>query len=71
MTIMKRLLPFHERHPTLHEAVVAVGLLLFLGFAYGWDYALAGAILLGLLYAASATILWARTRREPRNNKTR
>ncbi len=69
MATMKRFLPFHERHPTLLEAAIAVGTLLFLGFGFGWDYALAGAILLALLYVTSAAILWAQTLREKRSNK--
>jgi hypothetical protein len=68
---MKRFLPFHERHPTLHEAAIAVGLVLFLGFGFGWDYAFAGIVLLALLYVTSAAILWARTLRKhgSRNNR--
>jgi hypothetical protein len=68
---MKRFLPFHERHPTLHEAAIAGGLLLFFGFGFGWDYALAGTVFLALLYVASAAILLARTLREQRSKKSR
>lgn len=68
---MKRLLPFHEKHPTLHEAAIVAAVLLFLGFGFGWNYAFAGAVLLALLYLVSATILWARILRERRSRKTR
>ncbi len=70
MATMKRFLPFHERHPTLLEAAITVGALLFLGFGFGWEYALAGAILLALLYVASAAILWVRALREARSRKS-
>jgi hypothetical protein len=70
MATMKRFLPFHERHPTLHEVAIAVGTVLFLGFGFGWDYALAGAILLALFYMAGAAIRWARTLREGRSKKS-
>lgn len=68
---MKRFRPFHERHPTLHEAAIAAGLLLFLAFGFGWDYALAGTVLLALLYVASAAILWAQTQRKQRSKNSR
>lgn len=68
---MKRFQPFHERHPTLHEAAIAVGLLLFLAFGFGWDYALAGIVLLALLYVASAAILWAQMQRKHRSKNSR
>lgn len=67
---MKRLLPFHEKHPTLHEVAIVAAILLFLGFGFGWNYAFAGAVLLALLYVASATILWTRILRERRSRKT-
>ncbi|MDH3671977.1 MAG: hypothetical protein OES46_12555 [Gammaproteobacteria bacterium] len=67
---MKRFLPFHERHPTLLEAAIAVGALLFLGFGFDWDYAIAGAIVLALVYVASAAILWVRALREERSKKS-
>ena len=53
----------------LHEAAIAVGVLLFLGFGFGWEYALAGAILFALLYVTSAAILRARALREERSKK--
>ncbi len=71
LAAMKRIAPFHEKHPTLHEAAIAVGLVLFLGFGFGWDYALAGIVLLTLLYAGSATVLWARTLGEKGGKKSR
>ncbi len=66
---MRHFRPFHERHPTLHEAAIAIGLLLFLAFGFGWDYAFAGAALLALLYATSAALLWARMPRKHHNKK--
>ncbi len=71
VTTVRQFRPFHERHPTLHEAAIAVGLLLFLAFGFGWDYALAGTGVLALLYLASATIVWAQTHREQRSNNNR
>ncbi len=46
MAAMRRLLPFHERHPTLLEAAIVVGFLLFL------------AIVLVVIYSALAILLW-------------
>lgn len=67
---MKQFLPFHEKHPTLHEVAIVATILLFLGFGFGWNYAFTGAVLLALLYLVSATILWTRILRERRNRKT-
>lgn len=67
---MKHFLPFHEKHPTLHEVAIVGAILLFLGFGFGWTYAFAGAVLLALLYLASAAILWTRILRERRSRKT-
>jgi Kef-type K+ transport system membrane component KefB len=69
--LMKQYLPFHEKHPTLHEATIVAAILLFLGFGFGWSYTLAAAVLLGLLYLVSAAILWTRILRERRKDKTR
>lgn len=67
---MKQFLPFHEKHPTLHEVAILAFLLLFLGFGFGWNYAFAGALLLALLYLGSAAILWIRILRERRSRKS-
>lgn len=67
---MKQFLPFHEKHPTLHQVAIIAGLLLFLGFGFGWNYAFAGAVLLALLYLVSATVLWTRILRERQDRKT-
>jgi Kef-type K+ transport system membrane component KefB len=67
---VKQFLPFHEKHPTLHEVAIVATILLFLGFGFGWSYTLAAAVLLGLLYLLSAVILWTRMLREGRSRKT-
>lgn len=68
---MQQFLPFHEKHPTLHEVAIVATILLFLGFGFGWSYTLTAGVLLGLLYLLSAAILWTRTLRERRSRKTR
>lgn len=67
---MKQFLPFHEKHPTLHEIAIVAAILLFLGFGFGWSYTLAAAVLLGILYSISAATLWIKILRERRGRKT-
>lgn len=67
---MKQFLPFHEKHPTLHEIAIVAAILLFLGFGFGWSYTLAAAVLLGILYSISAATLWIKILRERRSRKT-
>lgn len=67
---MRQLLPFHEKHPALHEVAIVAAILLFLGFGFGWSYTLAAAVLLGLLYLVSAIIVWTKMLRARRSRKT-